>query len=655
MMAVEKMEMLNLVAPIEELHDIAREVVLLENVHLVNAMNEINESNFTLCIMEENIDELVEMCIIKSFKTNENYTEINNKMRDILRYFNIEPKISKQYLKEPYDLQDIINNIEEIYPKINDLQEKKESLLYEKKYLEDFDGHISHLKNSNINLKELENLNFFNYKIGVLSKENRIKLKKNYENISAIVLHIGSNKSGEVYLIISPKELETETNRILRSLNFREIKVPKEYIGQPHEIVDNVEGRIKRITHTLERLDNQLEEYKEIHREEFLKYYSILKLEEEIAKLKNETATTNSFFYLSGWVPIRDKERIKDTFKKYGDKVLVMFKSAQEVHKYITPPTKLRNNRLTKPFEALVKMYGVPSYTEMDPTLFLGITYLILFGAMFGDVGQGAVLLLLGLYISKYKNNEIFGGILSRLGFSSTIFGFLYGSVFGFEDIIHPLLVSPLESINEMLIGSVAIGVILLFMSFIYSIANNLKQKDLQEGVFGRNGINGLIFYIVILLLVVGKLMDKSFIPTNFAYGVIVFSITLLILREPLTNLILGKRPLYHEAVSAYYIESGFDLFETILNFMSNTISFIRVGAFALNHVGLFIAFHTMAEILNNLAGSIIIFILGNIIVIGLEGLIVFIQGLRLEYYELFSKYYRGEGIEYKPVNLKVN
>ncbi len=122
-----------------------------------------------------------------------------------------------------------------------------------------------------------------------------------------------------------------------------------------------------------------------------------------------------------------------------------------------------------------------------------------------------------------------------------------------------------------------------------------------------------------------------------------------------MANFMKGHRPLHHASVGEYYVESGFDILETLLSMLSNSISFIRVGAFALNHVGLFIAFHTMASIIGSLAGDISMFIIGNIIVIFLEGLIVFIQGLRLVYYELFSKYYTGEGIPFVPASVNIN
>ncbi len=651
-MAVEKMEMLNLVAPMEILNEICKDVVLLENIHIVNALNEINESNFTLCVLEDNVDELVDMCMIKAHKSDFQYRDVEEKVKRLMEIFQIKEIITNEHLDGEYDFQQSIETINNIYKEVNEVYSDKEKLEGELKNLNDSSNHIKHIYKTDIDISCLDNLNFFNYKIGILSKENRIKLKKNYENISAIVFHIGSDATGEVYLIVSPSSLDTETNRILRSLNFHELKLPKEYSGTPEEIIRRINNRINEITTQIEEINKKIIIYKEKYIKKIEETYSRLKLEEKINKVKNETAYTNNFFYLAGWVSLRDKKIIESRFTAYGREVIIMFKDAQEVYKYMIPPTKLKNNILTRPFEALVKMYGTPSYDELDPTMFLGITYMLLFGAMFGDVGQGLVLLLAGVFLSKKEDMRTYGGILMRLGLSSTVFGFLYGSIFGFEHIVPALLIHPIENIDSMLMGSVVVGVIFLIISFAYSIVNHLSLGNIQDGIFGRNGVAGLVFYVSLLTLVLNKFMGINPVSDMTLYILISTTIVLMVIREPLANYIQGKRPLYHEAPSTYYIESGFDIFETFLNTLSNTISFIRVGAFALNHVGLFIAFQTMARLADNFAGSIIIYIIGNLIVIFLEGLIVLIQGLRLEYYELFSKYYRGEGVEFKPVKI---
>jgi len=145
-----------------------------------------------------------------------------------------------------------------------------------------------------------------------------------------------------------------------------------------------------------------------------------------------------------------------------------------------------------------------------------------------------------------------------------------------------------------------------------------------------------------------------GFVAVSLKIFIIIMAVLLLlnVFKQPIANMLKGSKKLYDESVVDYYTEAGFGVVETLLSFLSNTISFIRVGAFALNHAGLYLAFETMAEMVNSGIGGILILILGNAVIIGLEGLIVFIQGLRLEYYELFSRYYSGEGVEYAPIKL---
>jgi V/A-type H+/Na+-transporting ATPase subunit I len=270
-------------------------------------------------------------------------------------------------------------------------------------------------------------------------------------------------------------------------------------------------------------------------------------------------------------------------------------------------------------------------------------------------LGQGFVIFASGLLLRYVMKNYSFGGILARLGISSMFFGLMYGSVFGNEEIIGHLLIKPMENINTVLISAIVLGIMLINISYIYSLINSYKRKDLEEGVFGREGVVGYLFFLVLILFVVDKVTNLIGVAT-WAY-LLMLGILLLIMvfKQPLDHMIRGKKELYEDGATDYYIEAGFGVIETILSVASNIISFIRVGAFALNHVGLYIAFATMAEMMPSPIEGVAVLIIGNIVIIGLEGLIVFIQSLRLEYYELFSKYYSGYGIPYKPVQLNAN
>jgi V/A-type H+-transporting ATPase subunit I len=203
-----------------------------------------------------------------------------------------------------------------------------------------------------------------------------------------------------------------------------------------------------------------------------------------------------------------------------------------------------------------------------------------------------------------------------------------------------------------MLISAIVLGIALINIGYIYSLINLYTRRDLEEGIFGREGVVGYLFFWVLIVFVLDKVINFIGVPTLVYMIVLAALLLLMVFKQPLAHIIEGKKELYEDSPADYYIEAGFGVIETILSVLSNVISFIRVGAFALNHVGLYIAFATMAEMMNSQVAGVAVLIVGNIVIIGLEGLIVFIQSLRLEYYELFSKFYSGYGIPYKPAQI---
>lgn len=650
-MAIEKMAMINVVGLIEDINQVSKEIVLMGNVDVVNAFNEIKGSKFTLSFNEENVNELIDMSMIRPISHDRDYSNVEKKMKALVEIYGGGIKAGRQYIEKPYDFDSTITDIDELYSLLiepnNEINKLKDSI----KKIEEICKSFEYVKETDVNIDDLRKLEYFSYEFGIMSKEDKLKLKKNYENISAIVFQTGSSRNRDVYLVISPKELEQETSRVLRSLNFKRIEIPDELSGTLPEIVNKLNLKTKELEEEINKLNNSSLELKRKYYNQIEEAYSKLKVEQKIREVKNQMVSTNNFFYFTGWVPKKEKDNIRTNLEKYKH-LVAAFKDPEEFDGGFEPPTKLKNNRVFAPFEYLVKMYGTPSYSELDPTKFLGITYMLLFGAMFGDLGQGFIIFLAGLLLNMKNRSSAFGPILKRLGISSMIFGILYGSVFGFEEWIPALLLHPYNNINTVLISAIVLGVFLLLTSYIYSIVNAIKARNIEEGVFGRNGITGLLFYLTLLALVAGSFLGYKILPTSVGVILIILSIALMIVKEPLTHLIIGKRPLHSEDASGYYIESSFDIVETLLSMLSNTVSFIRVGAFALTHVGLFIAFQTIGEMLGSAVGNTITLIIGNIVIIGLEGLIVFIQGLRLEYYELFSKYYKGEGIDFDPVKL---
>lgn len=646
------MALFNLVSQKKDINQILRDLIVMGYVELKDAFEDIDGSDFNLSIMEENADEIIDMVEIKHCKKNYYLRESKEKLEYILNGINCKPEIDKSMIVGDYSFDDVKERIDKIYEHFKELADEIDEVKTKLEKLDQFSSML-YLKGIDINFRQISNLKNFVVKWGYLTKENKQKIAKNYENISAIVINVGEENNKEAFMVISPKELERETDRILRSVKFSEIYPDQEYFDYPDAMINKMNKDRRSLKKRLKDLTSISNEYLKNYKDEIIKSYSRIKMEEKIEIVMEKIATTKNFIYMSAWIPEDKKEEVNNYFEQYGDSAILTFRDIKILKKSIAIPTNLKNNIIFSPFEELVKMYGIPSYNEIDPTIFFAISYMLLFGAMFGDLGQGLIILLAGIMVGRTKNKN-FGGILTRLGLASMLFGCVYDSFFGYEHVISKFVpgfnyIRPIENINAVLMTSIFVGIVLLTISLVFSIINKLNRKDIKEGIFGRNGVAGLTLFSSLILIAIEVLMDIVLLPRLILITLAVVSVALIIVREPMANLLLGKRPLYNSGKGEYYIESGFDIFETFLSILSNSISFIRVGAFALNHVGLFIAFHTMAHIIGNVAGDILMFIIGNVIIIALEGLIVFIQGLRLVYYEMFSKYYEGEGILFEP------
>lgn len=653
-LAIEKMKMISVVSQIENMHAILEDLVITGCFHIENYTKTKSNDTLTMHLISETIEDSLDIGAIQKLKFEKtDFKDLLEKLGFISDSIDMKLRVDKNIDKD-YDFEKIVNRLNSMYSVIGPIRKKMEDmrkLITEKEY---FLENIRFLDTADVDISDIRNMKHINYHIGTLTKENRIKLRDNYENISAVVLHIGSSDDGESYLIFSPAKYEEETNKVLKSLNFKEIDIPEDIKGNVSETSKLVKAQIADLEKVYAEYKDVVSNINEHYRGEITRIYSEIYLEKKLEQMKENVAVTKNFFYFSGWVPEGEFENTKCILENSYENIIVIEENSEEVNKDIIPPTKLKNNWVISPFELLVNMYGVPNYNELDPTLFLGVTYLILFGAMFGDVGQGLVFVLIGFLLKrkakKGTDAKDYGEILFRIGLSSTAFGFMYGSVFGNEELIPALFVRPLENINFVLGSAVSFGVILLLISFGMAIYNLAREGEIEECLFGRNGVAGLVFYIALLSFGLQMILKTQLVPNIVFIIVMVVALGALLFKKPLYSLIVKEEVEYEDGKSAYYIEGGFDLIETILSLLSNSISFIRIGAFALNHVGLFLAFSTMAKIANSPVMGAAILVLGNIIIIGLEGLIVLIQGLRLEYYELFSKYFKGDGKTYIPI-----
>lgn len=546
-------------------------------------------------------------------------------------------------VKLTYSFEELTKRFEEIEKQFQEVQRQIGEKTQEIQKIESKIEPIEFLKSIQVNLEELYHLEYMRFRFGKMTIQNFKKMKQEIDTMNCIVMELGQ-KDEEVWLIyFTPHNFSAKIDSFFNVMKFERIWLPEEVKGKAGNFVTQIEEYKQNAQNMIQNLTGKMQSYKAKYERELENIYNQLNLLERLNGIKKYMAhDKKGSFYIVGWVPYTKLQNILPELEKEED-IECVVKSHDEVANI--PPTKLKNSILVRPFEAIVKMYGLPNYTEMDPTTFVAITAFLMFGFMFGDVGQGAVIAVIGLVLAKKKMS--LGPVMTIGGISAILFGFLYGSVFGKEDIIKGIIPSPMDNITTMLIAGIGVGAILIIVAMLLNIRNGIKNKEPERIFFDKNGLAGLIFYGTILVLVVVFLLKGKLL---FSLGLVLILLgipLLLILFQEKLTILLHKRK--EQKPKSSFVEKIFELIEMLLSFASNTISFIRLAAFAINHVGLCMAVYILSNMVAG-AGSIAIAIIGNGIVIVLEGLIVAIQVLRLEYYELFSRFYSGDGKEYKPM-----
>ena len=363
--------------------------------------------------------------------------------------------------------------------------------------------------------------------------------------------------------------------------------------------------------------------------------------------------------FISGWMDEKDRERLFDILRGIcGDRFIAAVSDRRDPD----APVRLMNSRFLKPFELLVKTMGMPANSEIDPTPLTAVTFVIMFGLMFGDLGQGLVIALGGLIlkrISKKKGEtestlDQAGGILIACGISAALSGILYGSIFSNEHLIPALLFHPIEEIMSLFAMTILLGALFIGIGLGVNVINNLMNGNYTEALLEKRGLAVFVLYAAIILLAVRYAVTGQG-PAPWAVGVFIITPLVLFSLRGVLGPVLFKTHKPHSAVE-YIIETCVEILEIGLSMIANTVSFIRVGAFALSHAGLSIVTYTLAGIVDpamRSVGAVTIIIAGNIFIIGFEALICMIQSMRLEYYEFFSKFFRGDGVDFAPFTLK--
>lgn len=571
----------------------------------------------------------------------------------------LKETVSDKY--DDYAPEDFAELAAQINAEIDDLSVFRQETSKSISEMENTVAQVNHLKGMNSDFDRIFSCRHTAVRIGRLPVDNLQKLDYYEEIFFFVPFEMGKDFCWGMYFC--PKSDSELVDDIFSSMYFERIHIPSSVRGNPDEALVRLGDMIKEKKQSLEECEKSIKNLSDKYEEKIQQVFTKLKELNDIFDLRRNAGEIKGKFYLKGFIPEKDADRFEKLFA--GLKTVSVVRMPPDADASCTPPTMLKNSWLARPFGMLVEMYGLPKYGGFNPTAFVALTYTLLFGIMFGDLGQGLLLFLGGLFVGKKVSRQA-GGMVSRVGLSSMIFGTLYGSVFGYEELLDPVFESmgidflPLKVFkqsNFILITAVAIGVVLIFMSMLINIYIGFKEKNYEKAVFGNNGIAGLIFYGSVCAGVVGTVMlDMEIMSPPFVIFMIVIPALCVFCRVPLAAAVKFREWRLSEdgekmTVGNFIVENFFEMFEYVLSYVSNTMSFLRVGGFVLSHAGMMLVVMTLMDMCSAAAQPFVL-VLGNLFVMAIEGMIVAIQIIRLEFYEIFSRFYEGDGKAFEPVSV---
>lgn len=636
---IEKMKFLSITGPKADIDRMTETYLSKYEIHLENALSE-----------------LTEVANLSPFLEINPYKEALSTIDSFYEQLEDPSQISPELM----DIEKAIKTVRAVQDGFRRLEEEKSRLQSEHAEILDPLKIIRPFKNLNFDISEILNFKYIHYRFGRIEKQYLQKFEKYiYDNLDTLFIKCGEDEMYVYGVYFVPEHQAHKVHAVYSSMHFERIFIPNEYHGTAAEAFEKLDTRHREIHKALNANKEASRKFLQDNSTKIVSAKAALDAcssSFDIRKLAACTpGDTNTFYILCGWMTEKDALAFQKDIQ--NDEKIFCLMEDQKAPATQKPPTKLRNPKLFKPFEMYVKMYGLPAYNEMDPTWFVAITYSFIFGAMFGDVGQGLVLFLGGLFLYKTKKMDL-AGIISCAGVFSVFFGFMYGSFFGFEDVLKAIWLKPMNQmmdvplvgrLNAVFVIAIGFGMFIILICMVFNIINSIRRGDTEKTWFDSNAVAGLVFYGSIVLTI-GLFISGKKLPAA-AILVIMFGVPLLLmfLKEPLTNLVEKKSKILPEQKGMFFVQSFFELFEVLLSYLSNTLSFLRIGAFAVSHAAMMEVVLMLAGATNGGSPNWIVVVLGNIFVCAMEGLIVGIQVLRLEYYEIFSRFYAGNGREFKP------
>jgi len=568
---------------------------------------------------------------------------------------------------------------------IENFKERESGAIKERQQLRETINETRAFSKMNVPFADFEHLSYLTLRIGRLDPKGLPQLRETLGDRAVIIPLDNENR----ILAASSKKGRFALDSQLKKVSFEPIEVPENYRGIPAGMIKSLNDQLNKIEADIEIIKNEKEQLEKDSVPGIMHLILSWEAALVIEGIKARFTATETMYHFSGWTPAdiltktaKELSQITEgriAIHVYSPDELPSVKSGKE-----KVPVSLKHNAFVKGFEGVVFSYGAPLYGTIDPTPIVAVFFTLMFGIMFGDAGQGFVLFLLGIIIKN--GGKKFAGFLKysvpliSVGIASMIMGLLAGSVFTNEK----LLTAPTMAITGAVFGkpmdrilhilpmageggsitkllyffgfTIAIGVVLNSLGLIINIINRFALKKYETAIFSKTGLAGLFIFWYALFTAVRIISGGKFEAYDLFF--LLTPLFFIFFGPVIWRIIKREKPALENGFLVFFMEGFVEVLETISTYFSNTVSFLRVGAFALAHaVFSFIIFYFTDELARSgLAGTFsaaLIMIIGNVIIIALEGLIVAIQVIRLQYYEFFNKFFTETGVEFAPFRFK--
>jgi V/A-type H+-transporting ATPase subunit I len=583
------------------------------------------------------------------------FTQASGRLEKIAKLIPVPetPAIDAVRVVDFAELQTLNAWLGKVWNESSSYEEDLRRLDDEERLVKEQQAALANFAHLNIDLGMLRSkTRFLDFYVGLVPRENLRQLE-GAAGLAGYILHtyMQDGENAHVVIVGPAGTKESQLSAVLDAAGFQNLPIPQELDRTPSELQRDLDAQRESIDAQRKALLETLARWSEPFAGPLLEARRTLLLAEPLVALDPSIRSAGYLAYVAGWVPARAVPRLETRLRESLNHPFEMSVRSPTSQERALVPTVPVKSWLLAPFSMLVKQYGVPEYGEVDPTPLFAVTFILMFGSMFGDIGQGAVIALAAWLLRKKLGRFWPFGLMA--GLSSMVFGVLFGSIFGEEHLIPALWMNPLSDPLLMLRIALGWGVLFLTLACLLAIYNRLVVRNWSGAVFGHHGIINLIFYLALIsgavnVATAGEGVPGVQVDAADAFGTLPMFLAIGALLALAAHSWRHQDGAVGEKILVVFIET----LETLIGYVSNTLSFLRVAAFSLNHVALSIAVMTLAGMMGAF-GHVVTLILGNIFVIVLEGGIVMIQVMRLQYYEGFSRYFSGNGHEFAPLKFR--